>query len=663
MNRTIALFVALVILLAHCLAIFTDGQGHFAFPYDQSFVALRLAQNLVIEGQLRWNPGSTAWESYPSPLWVAVAAFVERLAATRIGDALDLSVNTLIQAASIVSALLCVVLAAGFRRDRVAGLIAPLLLVTCGSFAAAAASGVETAVFALLVTASFLSFERRYENRLAIATTLLCLVRPEGAFAVAGLVLLRHVGFARGEERPRLLAFLAPLVTVTATTLVRHHETGWYLPPSLHALLHPLPGQAGEGFEALSDSLRTAISLVLLVYTIVSLARRRLSGTGVRALLLAGLLAVVAGLAGRGPLPFAEALVPVLPLAFVAVQEGLIEALDGTSVLARRLALSSLFACLFVTALVSRHPADLGPLPLEGWHEQWMRTRGSARFGYEQPLGRLGLEEEIDTTNRLRGVGLFLRDYLDPGATVLTPWPGSVGYLSRLRTIDVQGRASSVAGRGRPAPWNRRGRADVVAALGMRPDYVLHETAPGEEGASLVRVARTWVGELDDRPETDGRLAAVEKALAAYECITIPILIDPRGSAPPRREPFRLLRRRDLGLRPRLDLQLSGREYTVRVVHRTHLQVADLHLVAIDAASRPWSVRPTGELTPGPEAIARPGMLLHNSGARPIQAIRGSLPAAVDGSPIVELRAVLRNPDGRGEDEFQDVSATATASL
>ena len=57
MNRTIALFVALVILLAHTLAIYTDGQGHFAFAYDPSYVALRLAmRRLVKQGAIPRDP-------------------------------------------------------------------------------------------------------------------------------------------------------------------------------------------------------------------------------------------------------------------------------------------------------------------------------------------------------------------------------------------------------------------------------------------------------------------------------------------------------------------------------------------------------------------------------------------------------------------------------
>ena len=655
-NRTIALFVALVILVAHCLAIHSDGQGHFAFPYDQAYVPMRLAHNLVYEGQLRWNPGMSAWESYGSPLWTAVAAVSERIAGSRIGDHIGISSNVLMQGASVLAALLTLIFSAQLRGERAAGLITPLLLVTCGCFAASAANGLETSSFALFAIASFWAFEQRLVNRLALAMMLLCLTRQEGVLVVVGLFGLRLFGFRRGEERPAAWPFLAPVATVAATTYLRWRATGTWLPPTCDALLHPLPGQLADGLSWLQDSLRTAISLILIVYTLVSLARGRLSGTGLRAMILALLLVASVVPQGRAPLPFAEALVPALPLAFVAVQEGMIESLDGTSVLARRLALSSLFACLFVTALVSRHPTDLGPLPLEGWHERWMRSHGSGRFGYQQPLGRLGLEEEIDATIRLRGIGIFLRDFLDPGSTVLTPWPGAIGYLSRLRVYDLLGRATPASGRDRPAPWTRRERVDVVSALDSRPDYVVGEIERSARVPRLTDVARSWLQAIDDRPGEAGRLAEIEAALAGYRMIAVPIQYSPRGSAPPRIETCFLMRRRDSGTGPELAISIEKGELRVRMTQRDHVQIADLRVQAIDTKGGVWSFRPTGELAREAHALARPGIVAFNSGTRPVDLFVAAVPPAPGGSELVEFRAVLLNPGAAAEDAFAAAS-------
>src|SRR5688572_13647957 len=119
MNRSIALFVALVILLAHILAIHNDGDGNFAFPYDQAYVVFRLASHLVHEGGLVWNLGTSGFESYSSPLWIAIAAFGERL---------SYPVFLFCQSTGVLATLFTVVLLAQFRAERTAGLIAPLLL-------------------------------------------------------------------------------------------------------------------------------------------------------------------------------------------------------------------------------------------------------------------------------------------------------------------------------------------------------------------------------------------------------------------------------------------------------------------------------------------------------------------------------------------------------
>jgi hypothetical protein len=298
-----------------------------------------------------------------------------------------------------------------------------------------------------------------------------------------------------------------------------------------------------------------------------------------------------------------------------------------------------------------------------------MRARGSASFGYEQPLGRRGLEEEIDTTLRLRGLGIFLRDYLDPGSSVLTPWPGSIGYLSRLHVFDLLGRASPVAGRARPASWTRRERSDVVAALGMDPDFVVPGIDVADRTPSAAELARVWTAELDlapaERdPRAGERLAEVEGALSRYEMVTVPITIPTRGSGPYRDGTFRILRRKALDLQPRLEIASSGREIRIGVSHRTHLQIADLRVLVLDASGRTWSLRPNGELARGAACLARPGLLLYASGTRSIELLRATLPAEVEGAKLVSVRAVLRNPDSEpGLDGFAEASAVAAADL
>ena len=188
MNRTTALFLTLAVLLAHTLAIYKVESGAFAPPYDQAHVAYRMAHNFVEHRHFAWDPTLEAAESYPSILWVGVATIAERL---------YLPVTTFCQTIGVISALLSVLVLASFSPGRLAGVIAPLLFVVCGGIAAAAANGMETAFFALLVITAFLAFERRRAAILAVALSLACLTRPEGGlFALALFALelanLRH---------------------------------------------------------------------------------------------------------------------------------------------------------------------------------------------------------------------------------------------------------------------------------------------------------------------------------------------------------------------------------------------------------------------------------------------------------------------------------------
>ena len=668
MNRSIALFVALVVLLAHVLAIHGDGSGALAFPYDQAHAAYRLARNLVLDGQLQWNPGTTAYESYSSPLWIAVCTVGERLCATRLNANLDLlSINLYCQTIGVVAMLVCVLLTAQFRSERVASLIAPLVLVSSGCIAAAAANGLETALFTLFAVGAFLAFERARSTALAVHGALLCATRPEGVVFLCLLLLCRpaaprvEVG---GETRTRrVLPLVIGVATFVAISVARLLATGFVLPPSFHAVLERDPLQLGGGLEYLLDFVRTCPSILLVAQPIAMLLLRRLSGTGARALLLGtGWLAWVA-FQGRGPLPFVELCVPALPFLGLAIQEGLIQALDSPSRLRRRAALTAFALGLLASALPSREPADLGPFPFESVQRAWLAPSGSARFGYTQALGRAGLEEEIEHTHLLRGVGHFVRDRLDPSSSVLTPWPGAIGYLSRATVYDLGARATPAGGFDRPRTWSRRSRVDVLEALRSEPgcDYVVPLLGAAERVPTERELAQRWRDELDSKAAEPGRVEALEAELSRFELVTVPVTVDSRSARRGRDVHVFLLRRRDLGLAPRLDLRLTDGALSVRVTHKTHHQLADLRVTLRDERGRTWWMRPTGELVLEGPLSARSELLLYDTGTRMVDLLRSPAAAAPDGARIVEARAWLVNPDAAQEHAFSAVGEAAIA--
>ena len=661
MNRTFALFLAIIILIAHMLATHKTSVGTLAPPYEIAHVAFRIGRNFVRTGEFAFAAGTPAWESYPSLAWIGLAAFCERTYR---------DINSAVQIVGASAAVITVVVLAQFSRGRLAGVIAPLLFVTSGAVAAAAASGTEVTTFALFLTLAFLAFEERWKVVFAVSLTLACLTRPEGvpmAVALAVLELVRAVregpkASEAGVEPPRgtmLGAFVPALLATTAVALARLSTVGNLTSPWVSALTSPEPGQGRQGALYLLDFLVSSGSAILLPVPIWYALRRSLSPTGTRALMLVAVWFVLIALSGGGALPFFHELVPVLAILFVAVQEGMTVALDSKRV-GPQVTWVLFILALFLSGLVSKYPGDLGPLPLERLHRAWMFPRAEPPLGYEGWLGRLGQTEEIQTTERLRAVGVVLRDQLDPHHSVLTPWPGAVGYLSRLPVIDALGRTSAAAGRDRTRAWTGRPRVDVVAALRARPDYVLPVIRVGHTVPSRDAIAQAWTNGIDVQGGTPGRQELVAQELEPYELIVVPAYGEGGRARLFARNRFYLLRRKALELRPRLSIEVEGRSFRVRVVHGAHNQVVDLALLAVDGSGQDLAVLPSGELATNRGQIARSSVLLFPTGNRKIDLMRGELPPDAD---VRELRAVLRNPFARGDFPFSFASDEVRAAV
>jgi len=636
MNRSIALFVALATLLAHVLAIHSDADGNLAFPYDQAYTAFRLGRNLIQYGYVQWGVDGGGVESSTSLLWIGVAA---------IGEKFSSYVNLFCQSVAVISGLATVIVLARFRARRSAGLIAPLLFVFSGSVAAACGSGLENTFFVLALLVAFWAQENGWPLRLALALIVLVLARADG-FVYA--LLLLALGLAPGSQlrgwrlwMPFGLCWAAFLLEALAWK--NASGSAWH--PTLRALVEPQSGQAAEGWATLVDFVRIAPSPLLLVFTLICIARRKLSSLGWRALAMAALSTFVVVLGGRSPLPFGQAFLPALPFLFLALQEALIEVLDARPIV-RRAGLVGLFGVLLLSALASKEPGDVGPLHVGSALRAWMRSDGSARAGYEGPLARAGLVEEIANTNHLRAAGIYLRDYVDSASSVLSPWPSSIAYLSRLEVADPLGRTNPMEGTYGRGAWTRRERGDVLAALGQQRDYVVPRITGSGTPPSRAKLAAEWAAELDSHVGEDGRVAAIEGLLENYDLVTVQVQSYVRGPIQPRKEPFFLLSHKRLHNRPALELEVRGGELVLHVRGTTHEQLVDLALRTWSASGTPGWVRPTGE--PCDHAVAaRSGLLLGDTGERHVELLRWKVPA-----DVARVEARLLNPGSKGEDGF-----------
>lgn len=643
MNRTFALLVAAAVLLAHMLAIHVGAGDALAPPYEVAHAAFRLARNFVQSGEFAWSPGMPNVEGYPSLLWIAISVVPERL---------HVPVTTFMQVVSSFSALLTTWTLARFSPGRLAGVIAPLLFVASGAAAAAAGSGTEFSLAALLVTSSFLAYEQGRRVRLGLFASLACLTRPECVGFVVALFVLELLRRRRPapDGRPRRgmrRAFLAPMLVVAGVCALRWSLSGHVLSPWAKPLTHLAMWPIAESLAYLRDYFTSTVPAMLIVFPVWYLLRGSLSGLGLRALFLTCAWCAIANVGGGGPqvLPFSLHMMPILAVLLVAVQEAMTHALDSPRRWMEPFVWSAFLTALSLSAVASKFPGDLGPLRVKPLHRAWMTRHAPARFGYEDQLGREGLAEEIDKTERLRGIGLFLRDQLDPRYSVLTPWPGAIGYLSGLRVIDALSRATPMPGMLRAEAWSAIEPRDLIAGLEQDADYIVPTLSDSAVAPTIEEIATRWIAGLDLDPRSPERNARIRGLLDRYEVLTVPAS---RVDVPAQNavERFHLARRRDLGLSPTLSLELGGADFAVAVEHRSHAQLADLYVWVEAGGGQLWFLAPDGTFTQRAELTARRSLLLYPTGTRTIELVRAALPREFAGA---KLHAVLANPGAARE--------------
>jgi hypothetical protein len=275
-----------------------------------------------------------------------------------------------------------------------------------------------------------------------------------------------------------------------------------------------------------------------------------------------------------------------------------------------------------------------------------MRADHSARAGYAEPLARAGLMEEIRNTNHLRAAGIFLRDHIDSAASVLSPWPASIGYLSRMEVRDLLGRTNPAPGLSGRGSWTRRGRGDALAALAQEPDYVIPRVDGSGRPPGRAELAAEWASELDLYPGQAGRSQAIEKALENYELMTVPVQGYVRGPIQPGMEPFFLLCHKRLRNRPALQLDVHEGQLVLHAHGARAEQLADLSVRTWTRSGTPGWVRPTGESSDH-AVVARSGLLLGDPGERDIELLRWRVP-----EDVARIEVRLLNPEARGEDGF-----------
>ncbi len=204
MRRSVLLGVAAVLFVAAC-ALF------FWHTTDDAFISLRYARNLASGDGLVFNPGERV-EGFSNLLWVLLLSIPEGLGVDGLLAAKFLGI------ACGVLTLLAVAAIARRHLELPDGLtfLGLVFLATCTGFVYYSISGLETILYALLISLlCFALLERRY-----VAAALVCgalvLTRPDGVLFLVPLAVLLAVewpGVMKGRATIAIaLAFLAGLL-------------------------------------------------------------------------------------------------------------------------------------------------------------------------------------------------------------------------------------------------------------------------------------------------------------------------------------------------------------------------------------------------------------------------------------------------------------------
>lgn len=323
-----------------CLIFALLSRYHWHQICDDAFIAFRYADHLVAGLGPVWNRGE-AVEGYSSPLWLAIL-----VAGRAVGIDLPLWAGLL----GVGFSALCLVCV-----HRLAFALSDSRPVAAGSCAAAsllypiyywAPAGLETALFAALITAASWSLVARSTWAWTLFAACLGVVRPEGPFLACALVGLAARTQGRRSLRPgRLCLALGPAL---AWLIFRRAFYGDWLPNTYYAKA------TGSLIFRLETGLVYAIwALVGLVVTAVAAHLAGLTNRKVIGVLLFLVLALAAVIVGGGDWMWhARMLAPVLPSLV-----GLAAAAIGRARSQRRPVL--VLACVSVLSMFFPRPALL----------------------------------------------------------------------------------------------------------------------------------------------------------------------------------------------------------------------------------------------------------------------------------------------------------------
>jgi hypothetical protein len=440
-----------ILAIAAAAAILLVHAHSYNYVVDDAYISFRYARNLVEGKGLVFNPGERV-EGYTNFLWVILIALGMKLGANPTALAQVLCFG--FAALSMVVVYRYFGLIYGRRLPQ---RLLPLAMIALAPpIAVWALAGLETTMFAFLVTAAVLTHvDQRRQGTLPLAGSVLAglaaLTRPEGLIFAAILfvdTLLNH------KPRRHLLLWLLPISLIYAPYFFwRYSYYGFLFPNTFYAKTGGGTDQIFRGLLYAADFLKRPGGMVcLLAFASLFLGRRRwIVLPLLTCLVWAGYVVAIGG-DGLAMYRFA---VPVLPVCCMLASEGLLLVFERIkagrpSAEVRALRAVAVGVCLLLIL---------------------SRSLGS-------PERDFVLEDRIRVRGNWVAIGQWLGLYARPGESVAVTAAGAVPYYSGLYTIDMLGITDRHIAH---ISMDRMGggiagheKHDMEYVLSRKPTYIFH---------------------------------------------------------------------------------------------------------------------------------------------------------------------------------------------
>ncbi len=478
------------LLLAVILAAFVLHAYYLSCVAEDAYITFRFARNLADGNGLVWNVGEGPVEGFTNFLWVILCA-----GACKLG----LDIPLFSQVLGLLTGVCTLMYTFRFAREVLRmqpgwALVPCALLAAAGPMACWATSGMETALFGLLVLVGCFHCTRYGVSRAsgdlflaAAALFLATLTRPEG-FMVFTLVACASAVFWVGEGRVSRRAFVGALLVYAVPFIIyytwRYRYFGYPLPNTFYAktggtIYQYLRGIVYTSFFALHFLVPALLLPVLLLWERgslitwrrpewISAIRHDRPHTGLHVcVLVSGVYTAYIVCVGGDYMAMYRFFVPVMPLMYLLV------GFAGRSLYTAVKDQPFKRKVVPVAVLVSLAGVFVQSTPLEmGFFQRTPFTHGTYR----------GVQQERWHCARLKVLGEFFADYAGDGSESLsTDAIGVISFCCDMKVYGKHGLVDPTIAHGKVSSSNRRAgwgfagheRGDMEYTLSKRPTYIM----------------------------------------------------------------------------------------------------------------------------------------------------------------------------------------------